>query len=75
MRLINGIPLIDYTLQSAIDSKHVNEVYLSSNDEKILSYGKKIGVTPVLRPEEYSNDKASSKEVVKHFLSTISKKL
>ena len=34
-----------------------------------------MGVIPVLRPEEYSNDDTTSMEVVNHFLSIISKEL
>jgi len=75
MRKVNGVPLVGYSLRSALNSKYVSEVYLTSDDELTLSYGKEIGVTLVRRPTEYSTDTASANDVVEHFSKTLSKSL
>ena len=75
MRLVRGTPLVGYTLQAALNSRYVSEVYLTSDDEQTLLYGQEIGVTPVRRPDDCSCDTASANSVVKHFLTIISEKL
>ena len=75
MRRVNGIPLVGYTLQAALGSKYINEVYLSSDDYETLSYGTEIGAMSVLRPPEYSSDDASAASVVEHFFRNLSERL
>lgn len=75
MREVNGVPLLGYSLRAALDSKYVNEVYLTSNDELALSYGEEVGVISIRRPVEYSTDTASANDVVEHFLKTLSESL
>lgn len=72
---VRGVPLVGYTLRSALNSKYVSEVYLTSDDELTLSYAQEVGVTLVRRPKEYSTDTASANSVVEHFLTTIPEKL
>ena len=71
MRRVNRYPLIWYTLQAALGSKYIDEVFISSDDEETLLFGKKTGVTTICRPKEFSTDRASAGIVVEHFLSTI----
>lgn len=71
MREVCGVPLIDYTLQAALRSQYIDEVFLSSDDTEALSYGKKIGVKTVVRPDKYSTDEANANDVLRHFLTTI----
>ncbi len=75
MREVNGHPLIYYTLQAAINSKYIDDIYLSSDDESTCAYGKKMGINVINRPKEYSSDMASANSVVKHFLSILPKTL
>jgi CMP-N-acetylneuraminic acid synthetase len=75
MLKVNDIPLVGYSLHAALNSEHIDEVYLSSDDMFTLTYGKKMGVTPVLRPIEFSDDEATASDVVKHFLDTLPKTL
>lgn len=71
MRLVRGTPLVGYTLQSALNSRYVSDIYLTSDDQHTLAFGREVGVTPVRRPIECSNDSASANSVVEHFLTQI----
>jgi CMP-N,N'-diacetyllegionaminic acid synthase len=64
---VNNIPLVGYSLKAALDSKYIDKVYLTSDDEITLLYGKEMGAKPILRPEELSSDTASASSVVEHF--------
>ena len=65
---INGKPLVSYTIEHALRSKKVNEVYVSTDDDEIkgicISYGVKI----IDRPIDISNDIASSESALLHVL-------
>jgi len=75
MSKVNGIPLIGYSIQAALNSKYIDEVFVSSDDNTTLAYGKKVGATPVVRPEEIASDKAPAKSVVEHLINNLSKNL
>jgi CMP-N,N'-diacetyllegionaminic acid synthase len=66
---INGKPLISYSILQAIESKHINRVIVSTDDEKILQVSKDWGAeAPFLRPVEFAQDMSSDIEVFKHAL-------
>lgn len=71
MRLVKGMPLVGYTLKSALASSCVDTVYLTSDDENTLAYGASLGVRLINRPEFCSSDTACANSVVEHFLSVI----
>lgn len=75
MLKIKGVPLVSYSLQAALNSKFVDEVYLSSDLELTLEYGKELGATPLLRPADFSSDTASSSSVVENFFDNLPKEL
>lgn len=75
MRKICGIPLVGYTIQAAMKSIYVDQVYITSDDEQTLSYGRSIGANTIHRPAEFSNDTASANSVVEHFLGTLTNSL
>ena len=69
IKLLGGQPLIKYTVDSAVNSKNLTRVILSSEDPSIIETAKKIGLeVPFVRPEEFSRDNTPSIEVVKHAL-------
>ncbi len=70
-----GLPLITWTIRTAKKVKELSDIYVSTNDEKIIRICKKLKVkTPWKRPEKLSSDKASSIDVVLHFLNWYEKK-
>lgn len=54
MRLLNGQPLLYWTLSEAVKSKYIDEIVVSSDSDEILDYAKGFGVTIQRRPEEFS---------------------
>lgn len=62
-----GKPLLAYTIESAQQSKLIDKLVLSSEDDKIINIAKKLGVeVPFKRPAHLSKDKSGSIEVVQH---------
>jgi CMP-N-acetylneuraminic acid synthetase len=61
--------LVAYTIKSALDSKLLTKVMLSSDDDDIIEIAKKSGIeVPFKRPEDLASDQAKSIDVVKHVL-------
>tara|TARA_B100000401_G_scaffold264648_2_gene180118 strand:+ start:815 stop:1519 length:705 start_codon:yes stop_codon:yes gene_type:complete len=70
LKKINGKSLVCYTIEAAKKSKYIDEIYLSSNDSKIINLAIKSGIEILRRPEKYSSDKSLAEDVVKHFISS-----
>ncbi len=67
--LINGKPLIYFTINEAKKSKFLTNYIVSTDNKKIKNVSAKYGAeTPFLRPKKYSKDKSSSAEALKHAL-------
>ena len=66
IKLLNGKPLIAYTIEAAIKSKMFDEVMVSTDSEEYADIAKKYGANvPFMRNSELSNDTASSWDVVR----------
>ena len=64
-----GKPLIQYTLEAALDCDSLDRVILSTDDEEIAEFGRQIGVeVPFIRPVELATDDASTRVVQRHAL-------
>lgn len=67
IKLLGGIPLLEYTAKAALASKLLSRVILSSDDSEIIEIAKNIGLeVPFKRPEDLSKDDTSSLSVIKH---------
>jgi N-acylneuraminate cytidylyltransferase len=66
-----GEPLISYSIKQALNSKHITDVYVSSDCDKILKVSESYGAKKIKRPNEISGDTASSEDALKHALSVI----
>ncbi len=69
LALLAGRPLIEYTIEAALNSAVIDEVWVSSDDEEILRLSKRLGVNTLFRPAEFADDNASAVRVVTHFMS------
>ncbi|WP_438968721.1 acylneuraminate cytidylyltransferase family protein [Nonlabens sp.] len=66
-KLLCGKPLINYTIESALNSSLLTQVIVSTEDQEIVEIAKKSGAdVPFLRPEELASDTAKSIDVVVH---------
>ena len=57
---INGRPLIEWSINHALSSALVDEVWVSSDSQEILKFSESVGAKTITRPVEISGDKASS---------------
>lgn len=69
VRLFGGIPLIVWSIKSAISVGRFCDVLLTTDDEEIAMIGREAGaLVPWLRPAELSSDTANSSDVLLHAL-------
>lgn len=69
IKLLNGKPLIWYSIQAAISSGCFDEVMVSTDSEKYAKIARECGASvPFLRSDEMSTDKASSWGTVQEVL-------
>ncbi|NEV93936.1 acylneuraminate cytidylyltransferase family protein [Psychroflexus sp. YR1-1] len=64
---LGGKPLLAYTVESAKQSKLINRLIVSSENENIIKVARNLGVeVPFKRPENLAADQSGSVEVVQH---------
>jgi len=63
-----GKPLVSWSIEAALEAKHIDEVYLSTEDVEIMEIGKKYSVKISVRPKELSTDSATTKSVLIDFV-------
>ena len=73
VKLFNGKPLIEWTINSALKSKLISKVVVSSDSKKILYTSKKLGADIVLRPKSISGDLATTESAIKHYIKNTKK--
>lgn len=74
IRLLGGKPLIAYTIQEALASKHITDVVLSTDDQEIQSIALDYGAqAPFLRPPELSTDTALAIPTIQHAVGEMEK--
>lgn len=61
-----GKPLIAYSIEAALKSKHIDKVIVSSDDEGILRIADKFGATTLKRPLSLATDTATTFDVINH---------
>ncbi|GGC13147.1 acylneuraminate cytidylyltransferase family protein [Dyadobacter sediminis] len=68
LKLLGGKPLIQYTIESAIECKWLSTIAVSSDCENILQISRRFkGIeTPFVRPAEFAHDSAPSILVLNH---------
>jgi CMP-N,N'-diacetyllegionaminic acid synthase len=67
IRLLGKIPLIEYTINAAKESKLLTQIVVSTDDEEIAIAAEVAGYKPpFIRPAELAQDTSTSLEVVQH---------
>ncbi len=63
--MLDGRPLIDYTIKAALYTAAPSQIILSTDSEEIASVARDCGLdTPYRRPAELATDTAGSREVI-----------
>lgn len=71
---VNGRPLIDFTIQEALNSKYIDRVIVSTDSEKIAEISRKCGAeVPFLRPSHLAGDHSKTVDVLIDLMNKISK--
>lgn len=63
---ILGRPLCLYPLLAALNSREVDQVYVSTDDEKIMSIARNLGVKVITRPPELATKEALGEDAYVH---------
>ena len=66
-----GVPLIAKTIINCNNSKYIEDVYVTSDDDEILKISKKFGAKTIKRPKKLATDNSSSEEALIHALEQI----
>ncbi len=67
IRLLNGFPLISYTIAAAKLSHNIDRVIVTTDSEKYAEIARQYGAeTPFIRPAEISGDRATDIEFMQH---------
>lgn len=68
---VAGKPLIQWSIEQALASDFIQDVYVSSDCEEILAVAEKCGAIGIKRPDELSGDTASSESAWIHAVQTV----
>lgn len=72
---LGGKPMLAYTIETALESAHIQRIVVSTEDERVAEVATKYGAEiPFLRPVELIGEQVSLAEVVKHALMKLEKK-
>ncbi len=75
IKLLNGKPLIQYSIEVARQLASDEDICVSTDDKEIISVVEKLGLSvPFIRPAEYATDTASSNDVILHALNFFEKR-
>ena len=67
IKLLAGKPLIAYSIETALKSKYIDRVVVSTEDEEIAEISKKYGAeVPFLRPKELARDDSPTIDAIMH---------
>jgi len=68
LQLLKNKTLIEWSILHAKKSKYIDEIVLTTDDEKAIDIGKRNGVFTINRPEYLASDTTPMKDVVLHTL-------
>src|SRR3989339_38273 len=69
--LLGGKPLIDHSIEHALQSKLVKKVIVSTDDSEISRISEECGAEVVKRPKAISGDHATSESAIKHVIEQV----
>lgn len=71
-KLLDGKPLLAYTVSSALEARNLDAVIFTSEDDRLIEIAMEYGAScPFKRPEHLATDEASSLDVVTHAVNTL----
>ena len=74
MKLLKKKPLFQYSIEAARKSKFIKKIFVSSDDDKILSLTKRLNCEAISRPKKLSKNNTPINHVIMHFIEYLKKK-
>ena len=68
-----GKPLIAWSIEQALASNNINDVYVSSDNDKILQISNEYGAKNIKRPDNIAGDESTSEDALLHAINQIEK--
>ena len=66
-----GKPVLEYTLDAANNSKYLNDIVVSSDDQRTLQIARKNGTIPLWRPAALAQDETPTLPALQHAVLTL----
>lgn len=74
IKLLNGKPMIAYTIEAALNAKGISRVIISTDDEEIAKIAKEYGAeVPFIRPKHLATDDSKAIDVYKYTIGELEK--
>lgn len=73
-RFLGGKPLLAHTIEVALDSKLIDRVIVSTEDEEIAEVSKRHGAEVMERPEELARDDSPTFDAIMQVINSLSEK-
>jgi len=73
IRLLLNKPVLQYSVESSLNSKYVTKTVVSTDDQKISSIAKKLNCQVIMRPKKLATNKAKLEPVISHVLKKLKK--
>ena len=70
-----GKPLIAWTIESALKSKHLDKIIVSTDDQEIENASKDAGAEVIERPKELATDDSLVMDAIRHSLKVLKKEI
>lgn len=70
-RLLNGKPLVEYSIRHAMAAKSVSEVVVSTDDDDVKKIASSFGCRIITRPAELADDAATTVSIIRHSLDVL----
>lgn len=75
LRLVQGKPLVARTIEAALNSRYIDRLILSSEDNEIIETAREYGCEiPFVRPLELAKDESVTRDVILHAMEEIDEK-
>jgi len=68
---LNGKPLIAYSIEAGLNSKYIDKVIVTSDDNEILNIASQFGADIIKRPEYLATDTSTSFDTIKHTIENV----
>ena len=68
IRYLGNKPLIAYPIIAALNTRHIDKIYVSTEDRQIAGAAKKYGAYAIKRPISLSKDNTIELPVFRHFI-------